>query len=195
MTARETRGNTQGKEQLVTRLTATRLVSVAAAAGIALAAASGTAGAAQGGPDTASGTPTCGTSDLRISFAERLGGGMNHAGGTLELKNTTQRTCALRGYPGLGLADSQRKALPSHTVWGSTWYADDPGNKLIYLKPGEAAQANVAWTHSGTAARKGTYLLVTPPAARTHQAVPLDDLVDNGELHVTAVAHKVPVRG
>ncbi|WP_223766450.1 DUF4232 domain-containing protein [Streptomyces huiliensis] len=179
----------------MTRLTATRLVSVAAAAGIALAAASGTAGATQDGTGAASATPTCGTSDLRISFAERLGGGMNHAGGTLEFKNTGKRTCALRGYPGLGLADSARKALSSRAVWGSTWYADDPGNKLIYLKPGQAAQANVAWTHSGTDARKSTYLLVTPPAARTHQAVPLGDLVDKGELHVTALAHKVPVRG
>ncbi|WP_171165418.1 DUF4232 domain-containing protein [Streptomyces sp. I05A-00742] len=180
----------------MTRLTATRFVSAAAATGIALAiAASGTAQADRDGAETALGTPTCGTSDLRISFAERLGGGMNHAGGTLELKNTSGGTCALRGYPGLGLEDARHTPLPTHTVRGSTYYADDPGNQLIYLKPGQAAQANVAWTHSGSEARQSSYLQVTPPAARTHRTIALDDAVDFGELHVTAVAHKVPVRG
>ncbi|MBH1937451.1 DUF4232 domain-containing protein [Streptomyces sp. AV19] len=168
-----------------------RIAGAAAAAGIALTvAAPGTVQAAAG-----RGTPTCGTADLRISFAERLGGGMNHAGGTLELKNTTGRTCALRGYPGLGLEDARHKALPTRTVRGNTWYADDPGNQLVLLKPGQAAQANVAWTHTGTEARSGSYLRVTPPAARTYRVIPLNDAVDFGELHVTAVAHRVPTRG
>lgn len=170
------------------RLTVMRIAGAAAAAGIALALAAPVEAADRG-------TPTCGTDDLRISFAERLGGGMNHAGGTLELKNATGRTCALRGYPGLGLEDARHKALPTRTVRGGTWYADDPGNKLVLLKPGQAAQANVAWTHTGTEARTGSYLRVTPPAARTFRTIPLDDAVDFGELHVTAVAHRVPVRG
>ncbi|GAA0416877.1 hypothetical protein GCM10010357_42820 [Streptomyces luteireticuli] len=178
----------------MTRMTvksALRIAGAAAAVGIALtAAAPGTVQAAAG-----RGTPTCGTDDLRISFAERLGGGMNHAGGTLELKNATGHTCALRGYPGLGLEDGGHRALSTRTVRGSTWYADDPGNHLVLLEPGQAAQANVAWTHTGTEARAGSYLRVTPPAARSYRAIPLNDAVDFGELHVTAVAHRVPVRG
>ncbi|KNB50448.1 hypothetical protein AC230_20935 [Streptomyces caatingaensis] len=167
-----------------------RIAGAAAAVGIAFAvAAPGTVQAA------GRATPTCGTDDLRISFADRLGGGMNHAGGTLEFRNTTGRTCALRGYPGLGLEDARHKALPTTTVRGTTWYADDPGNQLVLLKPGQAAQAVVAWTHTGTDAQKGASLRVTPPAARSYRTVPLDDTVDFGELHVTAVAHRVPVRG
>ncbi|MEW2576394.1 DUF4232 domain-containing protein [Streptomyces syringium] len=178
------------------RPTTATLVSTAAVIGTALAVPAG-AGAAQAAPTEASApraVATCGTADLRISFRDRLGGGMNHAGGTLELRNTSGRLCALRGYPGLGLENARHAPLPTRTVRGSTWYADDPGNKVVRLRAGEAAQANVAWTHSGTKARHADYLRVTPPGATTYRTIALGDIVDHGELHVTAVAHKVPVR-
>ncbi|MFD0385513.1 DUF4232 domain-containing protein [Streptomyces stramineus] len=101
----------------------------------------------------------------------------------------------MRGYPGVGLENARHASLPTRTVWGATWYADDPGKQLVLLKPGEAAQANVAWTHSGSDAQQADYLRVTPPGATTYRTVPLGDLVDHGEVHITAVAHKVPVRG
>ncbi|MEV5242547.1 DUF4232 domain-containing protein [Streptomyces cinnamoneus] len=171
-------------------------VAGAAGAALALATAVGPAHAATSAADrTETAVATCGTSDLRIGAAERLGGGMNHAGVTLELTNASGRTCALRGYPGLGLEDARHTPLPTRTVRGSTWYADDPGNRLVVLGPGRAAQANVSWTHTGTQPRKAAYLQVTPPAATTHRTIALDDVVDFGELHVTAVAHRVPVRG
>ncbi|MBT2382868.1 DUF4232 domain-containing protein [Streptomyces sp. ISL-11] len=180
------------------RPTATKLVATAAAVGTALVVTAG-AGAAQAEPARPSAEPravaTCGTPDLRIGFHERLGGGMSHAGGTLEFRNASDHACALRGYPGLGLENARHSSLPTRTVWGSTWYADDPGNKVVRLQPGEAAQANVAWTHSGTEAHQADYLRVTPPGARTYHVIALGDMVDRGELHVTAVAHKVPVRG
>lgn len=144
--------------------------------------------------EDSAGLATCAASDLSVSFHDRLGGGMSHAGGTLEFRNTGARECALRGYPGLGLENAQHEELSSHAVRGSTWYADDPGNKVVRVKPGGTAQAVVAWTHSGSAARQAAYLRVTPPAARTYHTIELGDLVDNGELHVTAVANTVPVR-
>ncbi|MEU7135106.1 DUF4232 domain-containing protein [Streptomyces sp. NPDC046261] len=170
-------------------------LAVAAGTGLVLTAAAPALAAFPVGEGTARAVATCGTSGLRIAFAERLGGGMNHAGGTLELKNTSGRTCALRGYPGLGLEDARHAPLPTRTVRGTTWYADDPGNTLVVLRPGQAAQANVSWTHTGTEAREAAYLQVTPPAATTHRTIALGDMVDFGELRVTAVAHKVPLRG
>ncbi|GHC34980.1 DUF4232 domain-containing protein [Streptomyces cinnamoneus] len=173
-----------------------RTSATAAAAALVLATAVVPAHAATSAADRAgAAVATCGTSDLRIGFAERLGGGMNHAGGTLELKNTSGRACALRGYPGLGLEDARHTPLPTRTVRGSTWYADDPGNRLVVLGPGRTARAVVSWTHTGTQAHKAASLQVTPPAATTHRTIALDDVVDFGELHVTAVAHQVPVRG
>ncbi|MEU5048913.1 DUF4232 domain-containing protein [Streptomyces sp. NPDC021096] len=170
-------------------------LAVAAGTGLVLTAVGPAQAAFPAGDGSDRAVATCGTPDLRIAFAERLGGGMSHAGGTLELKNTSGRTCALRGYPGLGLEDARHTPLPTRAVRGSTWYADDPGNKLVVLRPGQAAQANVSWTHSGTEPRKAAYLQVTPPAATTHRTIELDDMVDFGELRITAVAHEVPVRG
>ncbi|MEV5509696.1 DUF4232 domain-containing protein [Streptomyces orinoci] len=175
----------------MTMRSARRLGAAAAGAVLTLTAAAGLAQAAPSG----STVPTCHTPDLGIRFAGRLGGGMNHAGGVLEFKNTGNHACALRGYPGLGLENGGHRTLPSRTVRGTTWYADDPGNKVVRLRPGATAQAVVAWTHTGTEAHETSYLQVTPPGSTSHRVIPLNDLVDFGELHVTAVAPKVPLRG
>ncbi|MGW1076415.1 DUF4232 domain-containing protein [Streptomyces sp. NPDC002537] len=175
-------------------------LSGATATAIALSVGLATGAVAQGAPSTASSTAaaglaTCAAGDLGVSFADRLGGGMSHAGGTLEFRNTSGRECALRGYPGLGLENAQHQELSSHAIRGNTWYADDPGNKVVRIRPGGTAQAVVAWTHSGTEARQAAYLRVTPPAATAYRTIELGDLVDNGDLHITAVATTVPVRG
>lgn len=170
-------------------------LALSGAAAVVLSAGLTTGAVAQEAPAAGSaGLATCAASDLSVSFHNRLGGGMSHAGGTLEFKNTGARECALRGYPGLGLENAQHEELSSHAVRGSTWYADDPGNKVVRIEPGGTAQAVVAWTHSGSAARQAAYLRVTPPAATSYRTIELGDLVDNGELHVTAVANTVPVR-
>ncbi|MFI9721869.1 DUF4232 domain-containing protein [Streptomyces sp. NPDC052396] len=173
---------------------ARRLGATAAGAVLAVTAVTTATGPAHAAPSGAS-VPTCHTPDLAIGFAERLGGGMSHAGGVLEFRNTGGHTCAMRGYPGLGLEDGGHAVLPSRTVWGTTWYADDPGNKAVRLRPGATVRAVVAWTHSGTEAHRSSYLQVTPPGSTGHRVIPLNDLVDFGELHVTAVAPRVPLRG
>lgn len=171
-------------------------LTLAGAAALVVTAGLSTAAAAQdaSATDAAATTRTCTASDLGISFHNRLGGGMNHAGGTLEFKNTSSSACALRGYPGLGLENAHHDGLPARAIRGNTWYADDPGNKVVRIQPGGTAHAVVAWTHSGTAAQQAACLRVTPPAATSYRTVELGDAVDNGELHVTAVATTVPVR-
>jgi hypothetical protein len=165
-------------------------------AALALTGAVGAVTVAQANASGASATPTCTTPGLSASLSKRLAGGMNHAGAILNLKNTSGHTCALRGYPGLGLQDAKGKTLTSKTAWGSTWYAKDPGKKTLTLKNGTSAQAVIAWTHANTgtsAARHAAKLIVTPPAATTHKTLKLDEWFDNGLLAVTPMAYAYKV--
>ncbi|MEU3190956.1 DUF4232 domain-containing protein [Streptomyces sp. NPDC006992] len=173
-------------------------LAVAAAAGLGLAG----AGAAQAlgsqalGNPAASSLPTCNTSGLTASFGQKLGGGMNHEGVVLKLKNTSGHTCNLRGYPGLGLEDSGHRTLSSSVHWGDSWYAKDPGKKTIALKDDASVAAVISWTHANTGtpdARDAAYLQVTPPANTTHKTLKFPSWVDNGRLEVTALATDVHV--
>ncbi|NSC25275.1 DUF4232 domain-containing protein [Streptomyces albus subsp. chlorinus] len=176
-----------------------RLAKRIGGAGLALVAVAGLglagAGAAQAAGSRAA-TPTCTASGLTASFGQKLGGGMNHAGVVLKLKNTSGHTCLLRGYPGLGLEGSGHRALGSSVHWGDTWYAKDPGKKTLTLKKGASAEAVVSWTHAneGTSgARHASYLQVTPPASRSHKTLKFPAWVDNGRLSVTALAPHIAV--
>ncbi|WP_329459495.1 DUF4232 domain-containing protein [Streptomyces sp. NBC_01497] len=175
-----------------------RTVTVALAA-VALA---GTAavGVAQAAPATAhtAKVPTCSVSALQVSLHTSLAGGMMHEGSVVQFKNTGSGTCALLGYPGLGLENAQHKVLASKVTWGSTWYAKNPGKKVVDLESGQSAQAVIAWSHANTGtsgATHATYLEVTPPASTTHKTLKFDQWVDNGDLDATAVARTVPLNG
>jgi uncharacterized protein DUF4232 len=136
----------------------------------------------------------CTTSDLRISVALSLRSDDKlHTGLTLQLTNSSRQTCALDGYPGLRLLDSRRQVLHTVTHRGSTWYADDPGRKLVDLAPGQAAQTGLGWTHADSRAVSASYLEVTPPGSTTHLTVSFRQLVDGGDLDVTALARTVPL--
>ena len=177
-------------------MTRSKLAAVVTAAG-ALGLAGAGIGVAQA-TSSASATPTCTASALAASLHDSLGGGMNHQGIKLELRNSSDRTCAIRGYPGLGLEDARHQTLTSTTTWGSTWYAANPGKSTIALAPGHSVQAVIAWTHAMTGtsgARHAAYLQVTPPASTVHRTVPLDAWVDKGDLDVTALANSVPMNG
>ncbi|MGC5341526.1 DUF4232 domain-containing protein [Streptomyces sp. DT171] len=167
----------------------------AAATGAVLLTAGGLGAVPASAATPASSVATCRTTDLQASLQEPLAGGMNHAGYTLQLKNTSSHTCAMRGYPGLALENARHEVLSTDTNWGSTWYAKDPGKKTIYLEPGRTAEANLAWTHTRSNARHAAFLQVTPPGATTHRTIAFSDYVDNGRLDVTALAHDVPVNG
>ncbi|MEU2423100.1 DUF4232 domain-containing protein [Streptomyces sp. NPDC007851] len=169
------------------------LLAVTALAGLGLAWA-GTAEAADAG--TARATPTCSAGALKATFGQGLAGGMNHQGVVIRLRNLSGRTCVLRGYPGLGLENSAHKALTTHTHWGDTWYAKDPGKKTLVLKDGQSAEAVVAWTHANTGtsdAVHASYLEITPPASTRHKTLAFPEWVDHGDLSVTALARHIDV--
>ena len=154
----------------------------------------GTAQAAT--PSTAKATPTCSAAALKATFGRQLAGGMNHQGVVIRLRNLSGRTCALRGYPGLGLENSAHKAITTHTHWGDTWYAKDPGKKTLVLKDGQSAEAVVAWTHANTGtsgAVHASYLEITPPASTKHKTLAFHQWVDHGDLSVTALAGHIDV--
>ncbi|MFI1968593.1 hypothetical protein BLA24_05920 [Streptomyces cinnamoneus] len=171
----------------------------AAGAGAAMALAAATlvtgAGAASAAPAEAA--ATCGTSGLRASLADKSPGGqsgMSHEGTVLTLTNTSDHTCALRGYPGLGLEDARHGPLETHTSWGSTYFIPDPGKQTLRLRPGESAEAGLAWAHADAPTMvQARYLEITPPASRDHLTVPFDKTVTNGDLSVTAFARTVDV--
>ena len=112
----------------------------------------------------------------------------HHAGVTLQLTNSSRHTCALDGYPGLRLLNSRRQVLHTVTHWGSTWYADDPGRKLVDLAPGQVAQTGLGWPHTGSSAVSVSYLEVTPPDSATYLTISFRQRVDGGDLDVTALA-------
>ncbi|MEW1780461.1 DUF4232 domain-containing protein [Streptomyces sp. NPDC086777] len=154
----------------------------------------GTAEAAT--PSTAKATPTCSAAALKATFGRQLAGGMNHQGVVITLRNLSGRTCALRGYPGLGLENAAHKAITTHTHWGNTWYAKDPGRKTLVLKDGQSAEAVVAWTHANTGtsgAVHASYLEITPPASTKHKTLAFPQWVDHADLSVTALARHINV--
>ncbi len=170
----------------------------AAAAATAL-----TAGAVIGGAGTASAAPaartaTCDVSGLRAALSDKGAGGqagMSHEGKVLTLTNTTGRTCALRGYPGLQLENVRHEPVETHTAWGSTYFVPDPGKRTIYLRPGGTAEADLAWAHADAPTMvQAAYLRVTPPASRGYLTIPFAKTVTNGDLAVTAFAHSITIR-
>ncbi|MEU0034687.1 DUF4232 domain-containing protein [Streptomyces sp. NPDC006333] len=168
----------------------------AAVAGLGLAGTAAAQAATGSGAAGSKATPTCSASALKATFGQKLAGGMNHQGVVINLRNLSGRTCALRGFPGLGLENSAHKTLASHTYWGDTWYAASPGKKTLALKDGESAEAVISWSHANTGtsgAVHASYLQVTPPAATQHKTLAFPEWVDNGELKVTALARHITV--
>ncbi|MFJ9628396.1 DUF4232 domain-containing protein [Streptomyces sp. NPDC101175] len=154
------------------------------------------AGTAQAASPAAKATPTCSAAALKATFGRGLAGGMNHQGVVITLRNLSGRTCALRGYPGLGLENSAHKKLTTRTTWGDTWYAHDPGKKTLTLKDGQSAEAVVSWTHADTGtsgAVHASYLEITPPASTRHKTLAFPQWVDHGDLSVTALARHITV--
>ncbi|WP_367140100.1 MULTISPECIES: DUF4232 domain-containing protein [Streptomyces] len=176
------------------------LTAAASAAAIAVVAALGAAGTASAAPTaaptTAGKTPTCDVSGLKALLTDKGGhqNGMSHEGTVLVLTNTSDRTCALRGYPGLQLEDAQHNAVTTNTTWGSTYFIPDPGKNTLLVRPGGSAEAALAWAHADAPRMvRAGYLRVTPPASRGFLTIPFERIVTNGDLSVTAFARSIDV--
>jgi hypothetical protein len=170
----------------------------------AAAAAAVTAGSPAAAPASPASTPPapptvlrCVEKNLTTAVASYQNGG-GQAGIVLQLTNAGTAPCSLYGYPGLGLEDGSHRIMPSKTHWGSTYFAEDPGPRLIILVPGQSATSSVAF--AGGWPRKGwAYdLEVTPPDAYDHAVIPLSYGTGGagGDIYATAMArHTTIVRG
>jgi uncharacterized protein DUF4232 len=68
-----------------------------------------------------SASPRCATSNLRLDFVPPVEGATGHRFWNLTLRNVGSTTCHLKGFPGVGLLDSQAKAI-SDTVTRQTGF-------------------------------------------------------------------------
>lgn len=172
------------------------LLTVTAVAGLAAAGVGAAQAAGGSGASAAKTTPTCAASALKVTFGQELAGGMNHQGVVIKFRNLSGTTCALRGYPGLGLENSAHHALTSHTHWGDTWYTASPAKKTLTLKDGESAEAVASWSHANAGTRDAVhaaYLEITPPASTRHKTLAFPQWVDHGDLKITALAKHIKV--
>jgi hypothetical protein len=152
---------------------------------------SGTSATASASAAPSAAVAACTTSDLRISLNGSANDSMNHAGTMLDLTNSSRHACALDGYPGLGLLDSRHQVLHTVTHRGDTFWVNDDGRRLVDLPPGQTAYASLAWTHTGSSAVRASYLEVTPPDSTIHLTISFRQLVDDGDLDVTALSSTV----
>lgn len=174
-------------------------ISHAAASTASKASVTSTASVARSTPQATTAVLRCSAQDLSASLHGAQTGRGYHVGFILTLTNTGQRSCSLYGYPGLGLQDWHRHAVPSHTFWGPTWFDRDPGRQLIVLSPGETASASLAWTSGALrgGAVDAAYLVVTPPDDYGHLVAgpfsrSMEIPVYHGDLYVTAMARHTP---
>ena len=157
-----------------------------------------TASMTRSAADAAASVPRCSPQDLSAALNGLEIAPGYRLGYILTLTNNGQRSCALYGYPGLGLQDQNHHAVPSHTFGGGTWFDRDPGRQLIVLSPGETASASVAWASGALRgdAVFAAYLVVTPPNDYGHLVTPflrgLEIPVYRGDLYVTAMARHIP---
>jgi hypothetical protein len=167
----------------------------ALAAGATAASASQDGGAATAGA-AGSAVPRCVTEQLSAGLHGSQAD-LGNRGFILTLTNIGNGSCALDGYPDLGLENASHRVLPSRTDWGGTYFDPDPGRSSIVLSPGETASADVAY-FSGTGGPTdsvATYLEVTPPNAYLHLTVRIPGApvrIDRGRLYVTAMARHTP---
>ena len=81
----------------------------------------------------------CHTADLAGSLQPGdSGAGQRHA--TLVLRNTSGRSCTVRGYGGIGLVDASGAPLPTHQNRVSA-----PAAATVSLRPGGSASSQLHW--------------------------------------------------
>jgi hypothetical protein len=127
-----------------------------AAAGLCAAAlTSGAAAAVLAEPASAAAVPRCGNASLAVTrtFVQ---GGAGHSWMALVYRNATNRTCTVRGYPGLDAITRSGHVL-AHAVRTSSGYGGAGHLTTVTIVPGGYASASVEWLnfngHTGGACR------------------------------------------
>lgn len=111
---------------------------------------------------------TCTVGDLHLSLGRKEG-----AAGSLyqpiSFTNTGRGSCALRGYPGVSVLDSQHRQIGPAATRSGRSYA------TVVLAHGHSASAVIRTTNGpigGACERTGSYLRVYPPASYKSVVIP-----------------------
>lgn len=155
----------------------------AALAALAAAGFTGSASAAPRSGTAARAVPTCTVGDLYLSLGRKEG-----AAGSLyqpiRFTNTSLGSCALRGYPGVSVLDSQhRQTGPAATRSGRSY-------ATVVLAPGHSASAVLRTTNGpvgGPCEPTGRYLRIYPPASYKAVLIPAHWKVCSGTFQVGPV--------
>ncbi|MFJ4830714.1 DUF4232 domain-containing protein [Streptomyces sp. NPDC088747] len=124
--------------------------------------ASGTSTSASSAPSTSGGgasSTRCHTSELSASIG-RNDPGAGQENFPVNLTNTSQRTCTLRGFPGAAFVDASGKQL------GADPERSSESPTTVKLAPGKQAWAGLTFSNpeiSGARTATPAALLVTPP--------------------------------
>jgi hypothetical protein len=143
------------------------------------------------GGGTAAALPRCHTGDLDAGLQPSAGGGA--AGSVyldLGLTNHSSHPCEVYGFPGMTLADSTGRWLPT------TLRRDPAQPTFVTLAPGQTAWALVHYTHlpadgeSMPCQPAAAGLVVTPPdeTAQLTIGMRLDDVCQHGQLATSPMA-------
>ena len=130
---------------------------------------------------TAGGPAHCPASSLAVSVA-----GTQGAAGTfevtLQLRNVSQTTCTLNGYPGAQLYDANGSALPTDVVRGGSYSFTDFPPSVATLAAGASAYFNLAYSDvtTGTPCPTAASMWITPPDATDHLVLTQQFMVCNG---------------
>jgi Protein of unknown function (DUF4232) len=178
-----------------------RVAALAGAAGLALigataAVASQAASAGAAGPAAGVAVPRCGARDVAAGL-HGFQALVANRGFILTLTNISSNSCSVDGYAGLRLENAAHHLVHWAAHRGGTYFASDPGARLIVLSPGETASADFGFGAGtgGSADAVATYLLVAPPGTSRYLTVRIPAApvrIDLGKLFVTAMARHTP---
>ncbi|MYV45251.1 DUF4232 domain-containing protein [Streptomyces sp. SID2888] len=112
--------------------------------------------------------PTCRTADLSLSVGQVTGGAGSFFH-PIRFTNTSARSCALRGYPGVSVLDSQHRQI------GAAASAGPHAVTTVLVRPAGSVYAAVRTNDPSIVGRcraTSTYLRVYPPGNREAVLVP-----------------------
>lgn len=110
----------------------------------------------------------CLGNDLAAAYAGTEGA-TGHMELTVSLRNTGQRTCVIKGYPGARLVDARGAALPLRLRRGHGFFPDTTAApRPVTLRPGASARVGLSFVTNDEYAgarvcRTAVAVLLTPP--------------------------------
>jgi hypothetical protein len=123
-------------------------------------AATSTAAQSAGAPRAAA---NCRPKQLALSYAGTEGA-TGHMELTVSVRNTSQTSCELRGYPGARLLNGAGRALPLRVARGHGFFPDtESGPRRVSLAPGERAHVGISFVTNNE--YKGAHVCRTAAAA------------------------------